>query len=306
MSCVAYQSAGLDDLELFVAVVSAGGFTAASRAIGVRKALLSRRVQELEDRLGARLLERTTRTIRLTEVGAAFHEQAAQAVASAHAAVQTAKAALREPSGLLRISATQLLADLLLEPVITVYLQRHPKVAIELDVGSRTVDVVRESFDIALRVGPPKDTSLQGRLLGTGRTIYVASAQYLARRGHPQKPGELAEHDAVAIAGGPLEWPFEHRGRKQWVKPQVRLLTPSYALARQAAVAGLGIARLPSFYLAAALRTGALQAILTEWTPAEAPIFALFAQRLHLAPKTRAFLDLLTEHLHDNPLPTAD
>lgn len=299
---MAYQSPCLDDLELFVAVVDAGGFTAASRAIGARKALLSRRVQELEERLGVRLLERTTRTIRLTEAGAAFHAQATQAVSRARDAILDVAASQREPTGTLRISATQLLAEIALEPVIVSYLDRYRSVSVDLDVSSRTVDLIGERFDVALRVGPSKESSLTGRLLGKDRTLYLASPKYIAAHGLPKAPADVAEHDAVVIAGAPLEWPFERRGRKHLVKPRVRLATASYSLARRAAVGDLGLVRLPRFYVANALRTRALRAVLEEWTPSEVQIFAMFAGVAHLPVKTRAFLDLLTTYLRAHPI----
>jgi LysR family transcriptional regulator, regulator for bpeEF and oprC len=300
---VTYQSPKLEDLELFVAVVDAGGFTAAARATGGRKALLSRRVQELEQRLGTRLLERTTRVVRLTDVGRTFYERAARAVAAGREAMQVVEQARREPTGTLRIATTQLLADLILEPVVLAYLTRHAKVAVEIDVGARPVDVVGESFDLALRVGPQKDSSLRSRALGKGRTICVASPGYLAKHGAPERPADVASHAAVIIAGGPVEWPFESRGRRLLVKPKVRLSTPSFLLARSAVCAGVGVGRLPSFFVDEALRGGALRSVLEEWTPAEVSVFALFPGRPQMPPKTRAFLDLLGQHLREHPLP---
>ncbi len=304
---MAYQSGDLGDLgdlALFVAVVDAGGFSAAARAIGARKAHVSRRVQELERHLGARLLERTTRAVRLTEVGAAVYERAARAVALAREAQAVVAAGRREPFGLLRVSTTQLLAELVLRPVVLRYLRRHRGVSVELDITSRAVDIVREGFDLALRVGVPPDSNLVGRVVGKGRAICVASPSFLGAAAALTHPKELREVDAVVITGGAPEWSFQRGRTRLSVRPRARLTTPSYALAREATLAGVGVARLPSYFVADDLAAGRLEQLLAPWTPPEASITAIYASRDLIAPKTRAFLDLLAEHVAKRPLPT--
>jgi DNA-binding transcriptional LysR family regulator len=303
---VAYQSGELDDLGVFVAVVEAGGFSAAARVMGARKAHVSRRIQELERRLGVRLLERTTRTVRLTEAGAAYYERGARAIALAHEARAVIDAGRREPVGLLRVTTTQLLAELLLRPVILTYLRDHPRVSVELDVTSRAVDIVREGFDLALRVGVSSESNLVGRVLGRGRTVCVASPVYLASVAAPRAPKDLERLDAVAIAGGPSEWGFQRRGRKFFVRPRTRLSTPSYTLAREAIVAGLGIGQLPSYFVAQDLAAGRLESILESWMPPAVSITAVYASRALVAQKTRAFVDALTTYVAKRPLPTMD
>ncbi len=299
-----YQAGELDDLGVFVAVVDAGGFSAAARVIGARKAYVSRRVQELERRLGVRLLERTTRTLHLTEAGTAYYDRAARAVVLALEARAAVEAGCHEPVGLLRVTTTELLAELVLRPVVLGYLRKYPKVSVELDVTSRSIDIVRDGFDLALRVGVPSNSNLVGRVIGKGRAVCVASPAYLAEVAAPRAPKDLERLDAVTIAGGATEWTFQRRGRKIMVRPRLRLSTPSYTLAREAIVAGLGVGRLPTYFVADDLVAGRLALVLEPWTPPAVSVTAVYASRSLVAPKTRAFVDALTAYVAKRPLPT--
>lgn len=296
----------LDDLAFFVAVVDAGGFTAAARVLGARKAQVSRRVQELERALGSRLLERTTRAVRLTEVGAAVYERAARAVALAREAREVVASQRSEPSGILRVSATQLLADLVLKPVVFQFLRKYPRVSVELDVTSRSVDLVREGFDLALRVGVPTDSNLVGRRLGRGRAVYVGAPSLVRAAGEIERPKDLERVDAVVLSGGAPDWTFERGRARVLVRPKVRLVTPSYTLAREAALGGIGLVRLPSYYVAADLRSGRLEQVLDAWTPREVSITAVYPSRELVAPKTRVFVDMLASHVAQRPLLDAE
>ena len=299
---MAYQSGELDDLGIFVTVVQSGGFSAAARALGARKAQISRRVQRLERRLGVRLLERTTRAVRLTEIGITFYAPASRAIALAEEARAAIESGRHEPVGLLRISTTQLLAELVLKPVVLTYLGRHPRVAVELDATARRVDLVREGFDLALRVGVPTDSNLVGRVIGKGQAIYLAAPAFLAKTAPIARPQELAQLDAILIADGSHQWTFQSGRRSVIVRPRARLTTPSFHVAREAALAGIGIARLPSYFVAADLVAGRLEQILTLWTPPEVSIMAVYPSRDLIAPKTSAFLELLSGHVAKHPL----
>lgn len=296
----------LDDLGFFVAVVDAGGFSAAARALGARKAHVSRRVQALERSLGSRLLERTTRAVRLTEVGAAVYERAARAVALAREAREVVASQRAEPSGTLRVSATQLMADLVLKPVVLQFLRKYPLVSVELDVTSRNVDLLRERFDLALRVGVPTDSNLVGRVLGKGRAVYVGAPAFLRATAGLKKPGDLERVDAVVLSGGAPDWVFERGRTRVFVRPKIRLVTPSYTIAREAALGGIGLVRLPGYYVAADLKNGRLEQVLEDWTPREVSITAVYPSREHIAPKTRVFVDMLASHIAHRPLFDAD
>ncbi len=292
----------LDDLGFFVAVVDAGGFSSAARALGARKAHVSRRVQELERSLDSRLLERTTRAVRLTEVGAAVYERAARAVALAREARDVVASQRTEPSGILRVSATELLADLVLKPVVFQFLRKYPGVSVELDVTSRSVDLVRERFDLALRVGVPTDSNLVGRVLGKGRAIYAGAPALLCAAAKLEKPRDLERVDAVVLSGGATDWVFERGRARVSVRPKIRLVTSSYTVAREAALGGIGLVRLPSYYVAADLRSGRLEQVLDSWTPREVSITAVYPSRELVAPKTRVFVDMLASYIAKRPL----
>lgn len=298
LSRVSTQS--LPDLEalgLLVTVVEQGGFTAAARAIGATKALVSRRIRELELRLGTQLLARTTRSVQLTDDGRRYFEPAQRALRSAREAELSLVAGLGRPVGLLRVTTTAILADMLLEPVAVQFLNRYPDVTLELAVSARTSDLVREGFDLAIRAGSLPDSSLTVRRLGEARTGYFASPEYVARHGAPADPQGLARHAIVAIGDGPtVAWPFARDGRSTHISVRPRLLTPSHDLAFRAALAGLGIARLPEFYARARVTAAALVPVLGAWTPPPIAVHVLSPPGIRPA-KTRAFIDLVAHHL---------
>lgn len=279
-----------------VAVVEAGGFSAAARRTGAKKALLSRKVRELEERLGVQLLTRTTRAIQLTEEGRDYFAHARRALQAAREAEESLSAGRGAPRGLLRVSTTAVLGELLLEPVALRYLARYPRVSLELDLSSRSVDLIREGFDVAIRAGALPDSSLRALRLGAGRSIYVASPAYLARRGAPNDPDALGAHALIGIGSGPLEWLFARAGKISRLVVQPRLLSTSYDLAVRAAVAGLGITRVPDFYVRGPLAEGRLSPVLDAWTPGESPIHVLTPPGIQ-PPKTRAFVQLVAQHL---------
>ncbi|WP_433935249.1 LysR substrate-binding domain-containing protein [Sorangium cellulosum] len=291
-----YQSGrSLEELAAFVAVVEANGFTAAARAMRARKATLSQRVQDLEERLGVSLLVRTTRSLRLTDEGRAYFEHARRSLAAARDAEAVVALARSKPSGLLRITTSAALAGTLMDAVVAPYLARYPDVSVELDTSVRRVDLVREGFDLAIRVGPLDDSSLVARRLGTATGGYHASPRYLERRGCPGRPDELGDHDAIVVAheDGPKEWPFI-TGSKKWplvVRP--RLTVGSFELAVQAAAAGAGVVRAPLYFVRPLLAKRRLVEVLKDWTPPGFDVHAVFPPGGALVPKTRVLLDML-------------
>lgn len=287
----------LEGLGVFVAVVEQGGFTAAARATGLRKALVSRRVQELEERLGTQLLVRTTRSVRLTEEGHGYFESAQRALAAAREAERVVAVGRAHPVGRLRVTTTAVLAEVLLEPVALRYLETYPEVVLELDVGARTSDLVREGFDLAIRAGTLPDSSLLARRLGEARSGYFASPAYLREHGAPTDPGALSEHATVALGdGAAVEWPFARAGGTTRLVIAPRLVTTSHELAVRAAVAGLGIARIPEFHARAHVLAKRLRPVLEPWTPPATPVHALTPPGIQPA-KTRTFIERVAEHL---------
>ncbi|WP_438043041.1 LysR substrate-binding domain-containing protein [Sorangium sp. So ce128] len=291
-----YQSGrSLEELAAFVAVVEANGFTAAARAMRARKATLSARVQELEQRLGVSLLVRTTRSLRLTDEGRAYFEHARRSLAAARDAEAVVALARSKPSGLLRITTSAALAGALLESVITPYLARYPEVFVELDTSVRRVDLAREGFDLAIRVGPLDDSSLVARRLGTATGGYYASPRYLDRRGVPARPEDLGRHETIVVAReeGPKDWPFVAGSRRRSIAVRPRLSVGSFELAAQAAAAGAGIVRAPLYFVRPFLSKKRLVQVLKEWTPQGFDVHAVFPPGGTLVPKTRVFLDML-------------
>lgn len=292
----------LEQLAAFVAVVEADGFSAAARIERTRKATLSLRVRQLETRLGVSLLVRTTRSLRLTDEGQAYLEHARVALIAARDAEAVVARARSEPSGRLRVTASAALASMVLERVVSRYLARHASVSLELDTSTRTVDLVRERFDLALRVGPLADSSLVARKLGTSAGGYYASARYLEQHGEPANPDALREHATICVPreGAPKEWFFTAGTKRRSLLLRPRLLVSSFELAMRAAVADGGIVRAPRYFAAPYLAKKKLVPVLTDWTPRALDVHAVYAPGATSVPKTRAFLDLLDEWFDDH------
>jgi LysR family transcriptional regulator, regulator for bpeEF and oprC len=295
-----YQSSrgALEELDAFVAVVDAGGFTAAARKTEARKATLSKRVQDLEARLGVPLLVRTTRSLRLTEEGSAYLEHARRSLASARDAEAVVVSARARPRGQLRVAIASTMAAFVMDGVIE-FLKRYPEVTLHLDTADRQVDLVRERFDLAVRVGPLPDSSLVAKRLGSTTGGYFASPAYVKRRGRPKTPRDLASHATIVVPkGGRVgEWPFFVRGKTRLVQVGPRLVVTDIPLAVRAAVTGLGIVRAPLAAVRPALAAKHLVPVLAKWTIPPLDVHAVYPPGGSLVPKTRAFLEMLAHEL---------
>jgi LysR family transcriptional regulator, regulator for bpeEF and oprC len=288
----------MDELMAFVSVIDAGGFTAAARRTQSRKSTLSMRVRDLEARLGVPLLVRTTRSLRLTEEGAAYLEHARRSVASARDAEDVVVAARSAPRGTLRVTMAPTLAATVFDRV-TDYLVRYPEVRLHLEATDRAVDLVREGFDLAVRVGPLDDSSLVSRRLGAGDGGFFASPAYLRRRGTPRHPDELLEHDVIVVPKGGRtgEWPMVVHGEQRQVRVKARLVVTDVGLAVRAAARGLGITRAPMCVVEPLLRRKQLVRVLVEHTLVPPEIHALYPPAGSVLPKTRLFLEMLADAL---------
>jgi DNA-binding transcriptional LysR family regulator len=289
----------LEELQAFVSVVEANGFRAAARSTQGRKATLSKRVQDLEARLGVSLLVRTTRALRLTDEGRAYFERAALALAAARDAEAAVVATRAEPRGLLRVTVASSFAPSVLD-VVTAYLSRYAAVRVELVTSERHPDLVREGFDVAVWLGALEDSALVARRLGVSEGGYYASPQYLARRGRPRRPDELAAHDAIVVSrGDPVpEWFFVINGKSKRIPIRGPLVVTDLALASRAAAAGLGIVRAPIPIVRAYVERKELVPVLRDWTPPGVEVHAVFPRGGALVPKTRAFVDMLQDWFH--------
>ncbi|MDQ2642890.1 MAG: LysR substrate-binding domain-containing protein [Myxococcota bacterium] len=295
---MSYQSdEALEELRAFVAVVDAQGFRAAARVTRGRKATLSKRVQDLEARLGVPLLVRTTRSMRLTDEGRAYFEHAARALEAARDAESAVLSAQAAPRGVLRVTTAAALSAHILDAVIARYLQKYPDVRLVLHASERRLDIVREGFDVAIWGGPLEDSSLVARKLGVAGGGYFASPRYLARRPEPKSPEDLAAHDLVTITkdAGATEWPFVAGGRDKRVAIRPRLVVNDLELALRAGLAAMGIVPAPLALAAPHVAKKQLIQLLRQWTRPSIDVHAVFPPGGALVPKTRAFLDLLSE-----------
>jgi LysR family transcriptional regulator for bpeEF and oprC len=298
-----YQSGrALEELAAFVAVVEANGFSAAARSSGARKATLSRRVQELEGRLGVSLLARTTRSLRLTEEGRAYLAHAQRSLSAARDAEEVVALAKSKPTGHLRVTTSGSLAGALLEPVVAEYLERYPAVTIELDTSVRRMDLVREGFDLAIRVGPLADSTLVARRLGIATGGYYAGRRYLKRRGTPRRPEDLERHATIVVPQKEraMEWPFVDGKRKFRCLVTPRFSVTSFEIAARAAAADLGVVRTPRYFVEALLERRRLVQVLEPFTPKGIDVYAVYPPGGMLVPKTRVFVEMVSAFFDAN------
>jgi DNA-binding transcriptional LysR family regulator len=291
----------LTSLAVFVRVVDSGGFSAAARRLAMSTTMVSSHVQSLEDRLGARLLNRTTRKVSLTEVGRDYYERCTQILAELEEADRAAGALQTTPRGTLRLHAVAAVVRFL-APVVTEYLALYPDVAVELTTGERMVDLVEERIDLAIRLTPLPDSSLVVRRLATWRHVLCCTPAYLEAHVPPRALAELASHNCLRYAYYPYdEWRFTGPdGAPASVRVSGNLLSSSAETLRAAALAGQGIFLAPGFVIAEDLEAGRLVPILGEYRPVEFPINAVYPHRHHLSAKVRAFLDLLARRIGEH------
>lgn len=277
-------------LHALAAVVREGSFTAAARALGVSKQTVSDRVAALEHEVGVRLLSRTTRRVTPTAAGATYVARVAALLAGLDEAGRDLQAAQREPTGVLRVSAPVLYGRRFLPEVVAAYMTRHPAVRCEVALSDGYVNLYDEGFDVVIRVGAVRDTTLTARRLGSARVRCVASPSFLAAHGAPARAADLARARCIVVRAGET---WEVDGATVRVAPA--LVVNDLELACDAAVRGVGIARLPSFLCDAPIRAGALRALFDDGEGNERPVWALYAGGTHAPAKVRRFIDALRE-----------
>ncbi|MGI0028305.1 MAG: LysR family transcriptional regulator [Nitrososphaera sp.] len=291
-------------MVVFAQVVEAESFSGAARRLGLSKSSVSKHVTQLEDRLGAQLLHRTTRRLSLTEVGRAFYERCAQIVREVEEAELEVGNAYEAPQGLLKVNAPMSFGQLRLAPVIAEFLGRHPKVRVEMVLDDRVVNTIEGGFDVTIRVARAlADSSLIARRLAPNRVVVCGSPAYLARRGVPRTPAELVRHDCLLYTylASRDAWHFVGPEGEEWVSVSGSFRANNGDALREAAIAGLGLAQLPSFIVGADLARGALQAVLVAFEDRSTAIWALHSPTRHLSTKVRAFLDFLAERFGPEP-----
>lgn len=294
----------LTDIAVFVKVVELSSFTAAAEALEMSQPVVSKAVTRLEEKLGARLLNRTTRKLSLTEAGSALYQRAAQALAQIEDAELEVARFQTEPRGTLRVSAPTSFSILHMGPLLAEFSSRYPGVTLDFQLDDRTVDLVHEGFDVAIRIGQLEDSSLIARRIAPCRVVLCAAPSYLAKRGTPQVPEELLEHECLVYTNlrSPREWRFtDEAGELHVVPVNGRLHSNNTLLERDAAVAGAGIISVPTFYVGEQLRSGALVPILCKYLPLQLAVYAVYPQQRKPLPKVRAFIDFLVERFGDHP-----
>ena len=292
----------ISDIAAFVQVVEQGSFTAAAEALELSKAAVSKYVSRLEERLGARLLNRTTRRLTLTEAGQALFDRASIAIADLDAAESDVIELTGSPRGRLRVSAPSHFGEVFLAPLFAEFRQRFPDIELDLDLDNRLVDLVEEGFDVAIRISQLEASSLVARKLTDVRVVTAASPAYLEKHGRPASPMELREHECLlyGLDRTPGEWRFR-RGLDRLISVRIHggFRCNNDGALKRAALDGLGILRFPEIFIEQELREGRLVAILEEFEMSKLSLSAVFPTRHNLPPKVRVFVDFLAEQFRD-------
>lgn len=294
-----FRSSALDlnEIAVFAKVVQTGSFTRAARELDMPKSTVSRKVSELEAQLQARLLQRTTRKLGLTDAGRAFYPYSARIVAEVEEARRAVGDLQGVPRGALRVTAPVSLD--LLGPVFASFLARYPEVELDVLCTDRLVNLVEEGFDVGIRAGRLADSTLVARALGTLHRKLVASPKYLARRRAPRRPSELAKHDCLVF--GPTAprqvWQLEGAEGSVEVAVRARMVSNDLNLLREAVLAGQGIMLLPARQCAEEIEKGRLRGVLPDYSSLSTPLSAVYPSTRHLSPKVSAFVEHLREAL---------
>lgn len=290
----------LDDLTVLVEVVDCGSLSAAAESLGLSTSAISRRIAQMENRLGTRLLARTTRRIALTDAGATFCLRARAILAALDEAEQSLTEMGEEPRGTLRVTMPVMFGQMRVAPLLPSYLRRYPGVSLEASLSDRVQRLIDDGFDLAIRAGRLADSTLIARRLRPLRRHVVASPDYLERRGVPQSPSDLARHDCLTLLSGSgrTEWEFLVGDRREILRPTGGFQTDSLWLLRHAAVGGLGLARLADFIVEDDIRAGRLIPVLTELEVTDEAIHAVYPATRHVSPKVRSFIEHLLAGLN--------
>lgn len=292
----------LNDLYYFSAVVDNGGFAAAERALGIPKSRLSRRISALEEELGVRLLQRSTRRFAVTDVGTAVHRHAQTMLAEAQAAREVVDRLSAEPRGVIRLSVPVGLAQQMMPKLMPEFLARYPQVRVQMHVSNRRVDLINEGFDLSIRVRNKLDDdgSLVMRTFGQIQELLVASPKYLDRAGRPKDPEELKDHVTLSMSEDEARqrWDLQDaKGEHRRIDLKPRLSGFDFPMLMALATQGIGITMLPETLCAEAIRNGELEVVLPEWRLPQGIAHLVFASRRGLLPAVRALIDFLAEKM---------
>ena len=287
----------------FTRVVALGSYAEAGRQLGLTRSAVSKGVIELEQTLGARLLDRTTRKIGVTEAGMAYYERCLAILADIEETELQVSRLHDEPKGTLKLNAPMSFGILHMGLAVAEFMELYPDLNIELTLNDRFVDPIEEGFDVTIRIAELQDSSLIACKLSPCRRVLVASPDYIRRRGLPETPGDLTSHLCLNYGHTTLlqRWHLKHADDVTAIPINSRLCSNNGDILRDAALAGHGITKLPTFLVGDDIETGRLQIVLPDYTPTELGIYALYAPNKYLAAKTRVFIDFLVERFGPRP-----
>jgi DNA-binding transcriptional LysR family regulator len=291
----------LAGMRVFTAVVNAGSFAGAAEKLELSRGMATRYVAQLEAHLGLRLLNRTTRTLSLTEAGADFHERASQILAMLEEAESSAAQRTSVPRGTLRVTSSVGLGVLGIGQVMTEFLEQHRELNVDLVLNDRVVDLVEEGFDVAIRMGPRVDPGLVARRIANAPIVLCASAGYLKKQGTPKLPEDLVDYNCLtySYSSEETEWPFTRDGAEHKVRVSGNFRANNGNVLVNAAIAGLGIIRQPHFLVSEALKRKLLVRVLPAWEAGEHAMYAVYASRRFLPMKVRALIDFLVQRFNE-------
>ena len=293
----------LHEMAVFARVVAAGSLSAAARELSLSTAMVSRRLAALEARLGVRLLNRTTRSLHLTDEGASYYENCARVLAEIDEADAAVSAGRHEPQGTLRVALPAAFGNQYVAPLVPRFAARYPALKLALSLSDRTVNLVEEGFDVAIRIAALADSSLAARKLAPNRRVVCASPEYLRTHGTPRTPEELARHNCLLASDFSAHWEYKGPdGRSGTVRLAGRYVCDNWEVLREWALAGLGVALKSTWDVRRHLEDGSLVSLLPGYSfDSGVAIYAVYPHRRHLPAKTRAFIDFLASSFGPEP-----
>ena len=292
------------EMAIFARVIEEGSFSAAANVLHLTPSAVSKQIGRLEDRLGVRLLNRTTRRLSLTEEGTAFYQGAVRILADIEETERAVTQLHAAPRGTLRVNSSIAFAQRQIVPLIPEFLARYPEIRVQMTLSDTVVDIVEEGVDVAVRIAELADSSMIARKLAPHRRLICAAPAYLEKHGAPATPDDLGGHNCLALSvrSSLNEWEFEGPEGRRRVRISGNFEANNVEALRNAAIAGLGLLRITSFAVASDIRSGRLVPVLTAFSPPErSSVWAVYPHNRHLSPKVRAFVDFLVETVDPNP-----
>jgi DNA-binding transcriptional LysR family regulator len=286
-------------MRLYVAVVDGGSFAAAAAKLGMSRAMASKQIQKLEEHLGTRLLNRTTRRLSLTETGREFHQRSTQIIGDVAEAEQVAGRMTLMPQGVLKVSIPLSYGQHRLAAIIGDYIQAYPQVQLDISVSDRKADLIEDGLDLAIRIGDMPQSDLIARKIGGVRSIVCAAPAYLARHGTPQTPADLCRHACLGytLSGNGADWRLEGPDGQVIVPISGPIRADNGDIIRLAALNGAGIVFQPHFIVGDDIEAGTLVRVLPDWQSAQLGVHAVYPSRKHLSAKVRTFVDFLAARI---------